>query len=165
MSEIEKNETEKKPDTLCVLCARSCVNQCCWCDEQKPVPGWVAEKNTRGYLVLDCPEYVKDTYETIKPQKLDDRGVMFLLEAFSKQLREDYVTGRGGPFDSYNANRKRETRKSPGEIRGLNRKEIEKWLQGPVAGKMLQFSNTDEVIDGLRKMARTYETELRQWMR
>jgi hypothetical protein len=30
---------------------------------------------------------------------------------------------------------------------------------------MLQFSNTDEVIDGLRKMARTYETELRQWMR
>ena len=165
MSEVEKKEVEKKPDTLCILCAHSCVNRCCWAEEFKPVPGWVAVKNARGYLVLECPEYVKDTYETIKPQTFHDESVKLLLEEAMRRMREDYVTGRGGPYDDYNQNRKREERKSAGEIRGMNRKAIEAWLHGPVAGKLLQFSDTDALIDGLRKMARQYETDLKNWMR
>jgi hypothetical protein len=47
----------------------------------------------------------------------------------------------------------------------MNRKAIEAWLHGPVAGKLLQFSDTDALIDGLRKMARQYETDLKNWMR
>ena len=150
-------------ETLCILCAHSCVNQCCWADEQKPVPGWVAESTRLGYIVIQCPEYVKDTYETIKPMKLHDRGTMYLLEAIVKQMREDYVTGHG-PYDDYNKNRKHEQRKSSGEIRGLNRKAIEKWLYGPTAGKLLQLSDTEAVIMGLRAMARKYETELKTLM-
>jgi hypothetical protein len=47
----------------------------------------------------------------------------------------------------------------------LNRQLIEKWLRGPIAGKLLQLSDTDDVIDRLRKMARQYETDLMTLMR
>ena len=151
-------------ETKCILCAHSCANPCCWADEQKPVPGWVAEKTRLGYRVIECPEYVKDTYETIKPVKIHDRGADNLIQAIAKQMREDYVHGKG-PYDDYNKNRKREARKTPGEIRGMNRQAIEKWLMGPVAAKLLEFSDTEAVIDGLRKMARQYETDLRTLMR
>ena len=164
MSEVEKKEAEKKPDTLCILCAHSCANQCCWADELKPVPGWVAEKSKHGYLVLECPEYVKDTYETIKPQKIHDAGMYIFLEEFGRAMREDYVYGRG-PYDDYNKDKKKQDRKPKHELRALNRQLIEKWLRGPIAGKLLQLSDTDDVIDRLRKMARQYETDLMNLMR
>ena len=151
-------------ETKCILCAHSCANPCCWADEQKPVPGWVAEKTRLGYRVIECPEYVKDTYETIKPVKIHDRGADNLIQAIARQMREDYVHGKG-PYDDYNKNRSKENRKPQGMIRGMNRKAIEEWLQGPIAGKLFQFSDTDFVIDGLRKMAKQYETELRTLMR
>ena len=152
-------------DQLCVWCARSNINGCSWAEDLTPVEGWTAEPSKQGWHVIECPLFVKETAETILPAKLDDRGVMALLEEAAKQMREDYVQGRGGPYDDFNKNRKREERKSPAEIRGANRQAIEKWLNGPVAGKLLQLSNTDEVIRMLRKMARKYETELMSWMR
>lgn len=151
-------------DTKCIWCALSCVNQCSWANEQEPVEGWVAEKNPRGYSVIECPLFIKDTIETIKPTKLHDRGTMNLLEALVTQMSQDYVTGHG-PYDDYNNARKRELRKSKAEIRGMNRKAIEKWLYGPIAGKLLQLSDTDEVVRGLRKMSRQYETEMMNLMR
>ena len=156
---------EKKPDTLCILCAHSCTNMCSWEDDYEPVPGWTAEKTRQGYLVLQCPLYVKDTYETIKPQKIDSCGMDNILMAIGRQLREDYVSGRGGPYDNYNLNRKREERKSGAEIRRMNRKAIEEWMRGPIGGKLLQLSDTEEVIRMLQKLAKRYETDLMSLMR
>ena len=88
---------------------------------------------------------------------------IFLAE-FGRAMREDYVYGRG-PYDDYNKDKKKQDRKPKHELRALNRQLIEKWLRGPIAGKLLQLSDTDDVIDRLRKMARQYETDLMILMR
>lgn len=61
-------------DQLCWHCQRACGG-CAWSRSLKPVKGWKAEetfipeprgkekKMTRGYLVLECPEFVRDEWE------------------------------------------------------------------------------------------------------
>lgn len=146
-------------ETLCVWCQRSCANCCSWSDHLEPVKGWVAEENSHGYRVKECPEFVKETKESIIPAELDNDGCMRLMEAVAQQMREDYVRGMGF-YD-----RDRDRGMSRAEIRGKNRQLIEKWLLKGKGRTLLQLSNPEEVIRMLRKMARKYETELMQWMR
>lgn len=146
-------------ETLCIWCQRSCTNCCSWSDHLEPVKGWVAEENNHGYLVLECPEFVKETKESILPAKLDGDGCMLLMEALAKQMREDYVHGNG----FYESDKCKGLTRS--EIREKNRQLIEKWLLKGKGRQMLQLSNPEEVIRILRSMARKYETELMQWMR
>lgn len=146
-------------ETLCIWCQRSCTNCCSWSDHLEPVNGWVAEETNHGYLVLECPEFVKETKESILPAKLDDDGCMLLMEAVARQMRDDYIHGKGF-YDT-----ERNHGLSRAEIRGKNRQLIEKWLTTGKGRKMLQLSNPEEVIQILRKLARKYETELMQWMR
>lgn len=146
-------------ETLCIWCQRACTNCCSWSDHLEPVKGWVAEENKHGYLVRECPEFVKETKESILPAKLDDDGCMLLMEALAKQMREDYVHGNG----FYESDKCKGLTRS--EIRGKNRQLIEKWLLHGKGRKLLQLSNPEEVIRILRSMARKYETELMQWMR
>ena len=82
-------------ETLCYLCQNSNRNGCSWARSLEPVKGWDAEKNNQGYLVLWCPEFKKETPETILPKDLDRDGMMNLLEAMARQMREDYVNGTG----------------------------------------------------------------------
>ena len=146
-------------ETLCIWCQRACANCCSWSDHLEPVKGWLAEENKHGYLVRECPEFVKETKESILPAKLDDDGCMLLMEALAKQMREDYVHGNG----FYESDKCKGLTRS--EIRGKNRQLIEKWLLKGKGLQMLQMSNPEEVIRILRSMARKYETELMQLMR
>ena len=82
-------------DTLCILCQHSCRGGCSWSEDLKPVNGWIAEANRQGYRVISCPLYIKETAETILPSDIDTDGMLLLLEAAAKQMREDYITGHG----------------------------------------------------------------------
>ena len=147
-------------ETLCIMCANSCIGACSWSAELKPVDGWVAEENPRGYLVRECPEFVKETAETILPADIDNDGMMRLLEAVTRQMREDYIQGYG-PYDN---DREKQKGKTRGEIRACNRKLIEKWLISGKGRSLLQLSNPEEVVKTLRVMARQHDTELAKWL-
>lgn len=144
-------------DTLCIMCQKSCTNGCTWARSLDPVEGWTAVLNSRGYCVIQCPEFVKETAESILPADIDRDGMMRLLEAVALQMRQDYVSGLG-VYDHHMKGM------SPGEIRAANRKNIEKWLKDKGA-KMLGLTNPEEVIMMLRKMARRHDTEMMQFMR
>jgi hypothetical protein len=148
-------------ETICIMCAKSCTSACSWSAELKPVEGWEAEENPRGFLVRKCPEFVKETAETILPSDIDKDGMMRLLEAVAKQMREDYIHGDG----PYNNDREKQKGKSRAEIRDCNRKLIEKWLISGKGRSLLQLSNPEEVIKVLRVMARRHDTELAKWSR
>ena len=85
---------------------------------------------------------------------------MRLLEAVTRQMREDYIHGYG-PYDN---DREKQKGKTRGEIRACNRKLIEKWLISGKGRSLLQLSNPEEVVKTLRVMARQHDTELAKWL-
>ena len=147
----------EKRETLCITCAKVCRGACSWSRDLEPVDEWVAEENSRGYQVISCPDYENDEDGHGRLKEIDRDGMMRLLEAAARQMREDYVTGYG----PYNA---RENYRGAGamnraEIRAANRRAIEKWLRGNGA-KMLGLTNPEEVIQMLRPLARRHDEEL-----
>jgi len=48
-----------KKETLCWDCQRA-VCGCSWAKKLKPVEGWVAEENERGFRVVECPLFIED---------------------------------------------------------------------------------------------------------
>lgn len=61
-------------DTICWDCAKACRGGCSWADPelQKPVENWTATKNTNGYIVHDCPEFIRETYGCGRYRTADD---------------------------------------------------------------------------------------------
>ena len=49
--------------SLCWDCANSTNNGCAWAERFEPVDGWEAEANKNGFRVLNCPEFIRDSYE------------------------------------------------------------------------------------------------------
>ena len=47
--------------TLCWTCSKFNF-RCSWSQDFTPVAGWKAEENKNGYLVQECPEYDRDSY-------------------------------------------------------------------------------------------------------
>ena len=151
--------TEPK-ETLCVFCARACNKGCNWSANLEPVDGWTVEENTQGVRVIACPWFVKETEETRKNMRIDTQGMMHLMEAMAKQMREDYIHGIG-PYD-HRENRKKVHPMTRAEVRNENRKIIERWLVKGRGAKMLNLTeeSTKTVIRQLRVMARRYEEDL-----
>lgn len=145
-------------ETLCVFCQNSCRRGCSWDDRLEPVPGWTAEENANGFRVIRCPEFRKETPETILPKDFDRDGMITLLEAVAKQMKEDYITGKG-PRDRMSERRKHH-HTTFAEIRQANRKEIERWLLRGQGRYLLPISDPEEVIRVLRITARKYEEKL-----
>lgn len=146
-------------ETLCYLCQNSNRNGCSWARSLEPVKGWDAEENNQGYLVLWCPEFKKETPETILPDDLDRDGMMNLLEAMARQMREDYVKGTG-KYTTNDLHKHSLKQEDFAKLRRMNREAIEKWIKHGPGRMLLQLSNPDEVITMLRKLARRYEQEL-----
>lgn len=121
---------------LCEHCAKACGG-CSWSDALEPVEGWNAEPVTipssklDSYVIRTCPEFVWGNRDDKRHKKFDYNGCMLLMEAMLKQMREDYQYGNT-------------------ETRNL----IEKFLRSDVGKKMLQLSDPDGVIKGLRAIAR-----------
>ena len=107
--------------------------------------------------------YIKETAETILPSDIDTDGMLLLLEAAAKQMREDYITGHG----KYEADKKNVKKRMSvleawverAPIRKKNRDAIEKWLTEGQGGLLLQISDPKPIIQELRKLANQYERE------
>jgi len=131
--------------TKCVTCTKACNGKCSWSDRLEPVNHWSAIETEHGYFVFDCPEYEKETKENrLKAEDIDTDAMILLFERFMKELRYDYIHGLG-----------RYAR------RAENRMDIEKFLRSKKAHQMFCFSDVEEVIQGLRKLARTFECSRR----
>ena len=129
--------------TLCFSCAKACNSGCTWSAVAQPVAGWTAYPTHQGYMVTECPEFVEDDEHRNRPATFDHDGVMKMLEVMVRQMREDYVWGRG-----------------PYKKRADNRQAIERFLMCDRGRKMLQLSEPEEVIRQLRFLARRHDTEM-----
>lgn len=49
--------------TLCWDCKNSTTYGCDWAREFIPVDGWEATETKNGYLITNCPEFVRDSWE------------------------------------------------------------------------------------------------------
>ena len=49
--------------TLCWDCKNSTTYGCDWAREFIPVKGWEATETKNGYLITNCPEFVRDSWE------------------------------------------------------------------------------------------------------
>ena len=133
----------EEKDTLCVSCAKACNGGCSWSASLRPVSGWTAQQTNRGWMVTECPSFVRDNKHRSRPDSFDYNGVMKMLEAMLRQMRDDYIWGRG-QF----------------KTRTENRQIIEKFLMSDGGRKMLQLSDPEEVIKQLRTLARRHDSEL-----
>ena len=61
-------------ESICWDCKKALTGGCCWTDTdiQKPVPGWTAQETPAGYLVHDCPRFVRETYGYGRYRTADD---------------------------------------------------------------------------------------------
>jgi len=130
-------------DTLCIYCRKACNSGCTWSAIAQPVYGWIAVPTTIGWMVTECPEFVEDDNHRGRPKSFDYDGVMKMLEAMVKQMREDYIWGRG-QFKK----------------RADNRLIIERFLTSDYGRKLLQLTDPEEVIRQLRALAKRHDTEM-----
>lgn len=145
-------------ETLCVFCQNSCRRGCSWDDRLEPVRGWTAEETPNGCRVIRCPEFRKETAETILPKEINDDGMTLLLEAMARRMKEDFIRGKG-PHDRMSERRKHH-HTSDIEIRQANRKEIARWLLRGKGRYLMPLSDPEEVIRQLRKLADKFEERL-----
>lgn len=63
-----------RTDTICWDCKKAMYGGCSWTDPeiQKPVEGWTATKNSKGYLVRECPLFDRGTYACGMYRTADD---------------------------------------------------------------------------------------------
>ena len=119
--------------TLCWGCEKSATEGCAWAKNFDPVEGWEAEESKNGYLVINCPEFVK---EERRRRDLDTDGCMDLVEKVLETCREDYIMG--------------------GE---KTEEKIERFLKGRGASRVHRISNPEAVIRKLKKDKEKYWEE------
>ena len=63
-----------RTDTICWDCKNAMTGGCCWADpqQQSPVDGWTATQNNMGYIVHDCPQFIRATYGAGRYRTADD---------------------------------------------------------------------------------------------
>ena len=63
-----------RTDTICWDCKKAMYGGCSWTDPetQEPVEGWTATKNSKGYLVRECPLFDRGTYACGMYRTADD---------------------------------------------------------------------------------------------
>ena len=130
-------------DTLCISCSNACNGRCSWSEKLMPVYGWKTKEAGKGINVVSCPQYAKDDKHRGRPDSFDKDGVLLLLEAAVRLIREDYEIGRG-PFGT----------------RAENRELIERFLRSERGKKLIQLSDVDEVIEQLRVLARRHDQRM-----
>ena len=69
MENVANKQLGRYTISLCWDC-KNAVSGCCWAKENKPVDGWKAKfikaQNSKPYdtyLVINCPEFVRDAYD------------------------------------------------------------------------------------------------------
>ena len=130
------NPHAPKEDTLCLTCEKACKGGCNWADRLEPVHGWKVqqEEGMMSLTVIECPEFVKDSWRRNRARDFTNEGCVRLMEAVAKRMREDYITG-SGDFRTH----------------VMNRKKIEEFIRSDAGQLMLMINNPEEVISELRK--------------
>lgn len=156
----------KAPEILCWDC-RKAVGGCSWSDKGEPVSGWEAAPSVHadgkiyGYNITACPEFEHDGPED-RTQLSNKEGVMQMMEALVRQMRDDYIRGYG-PITEKTLpipDGKALSLEDYAKIRRANRKYIEDFLKCPKGRTMLQLTDPDAVIEQLRYLAKRHDAEL-----
>lgn len=138
---MESSETKPKPErmhnnynqsveSLCSFCGNACNMGCSWSESFIPVKGWTAGENKNGYFVIECPEFCSDKWMHENPDDLDTEGCVRLMEAFLREMREDY-------------------REQP-----RSRRSIENFLRNPHYRNLFWFCDPEDIIIQFRKEMR-----------
>ena len=142
----------KPEETLCFSCSRATKSECAWSERGEPVNGWKAKPTHAGYRVIECPLYDCDTYyrtdgtaklDRSKHKHIDDDGMVALLAASLKRLREDYILGIG-PVEYGRG-------KTRAETRAANRRYIENTIRRPFFTGLYHIENPEDLIKFLRR--------------
>jgi hypothetical protein len=147
-------------EQLCTYCGRACGG-CTWSDGLEPVSGWEAEESKIGWHVTACPKYRSDS----RIRVLDTSGVILLVEAIGRQLKEDYVRGRF-PYEMRRTAPNRPMSLDDVEIyraeesRERARRQIERWLTRGEGKTIFQVSDPASVIRELRKAAAEHDRKM-----
>ena len=125
-------------ETICIYCVNACNGGCSWSESLTPVEGWTVIENRTGPRVIACPKFEK---ETARPKTFSREGMIRLAEAVALGINEDYVCGTKAM-----------------------RKTIEKDLRSGGCRKLLQLTDTENVITQLRRLAEKHDEEMdRKW--
>ena len=128
--DAQRNRFTGGPETLCSFCGNACRNGCSWAEDFTPVEGWDAVQNKNGWFVRDCPEFCSDAWMRENPDDLDTEGCVRLMEAFLREMREDY-------------------REQP-----RSRRSIENFLRNPHYRNLFWFCDPEDIIGQFRKEMR-----------
>lgn len=74
--------------SLCAEC-NNAIGGCSWSESFEPVKGWKAKRVDDTYSIIECPLYVPDNGEPIKPH--DDDAVRGLINAVVEMAVRDYI--------------------------------------------------------------------------
>lgn len=85
MKSVHIPDLRKQPDTLCWDCGKALNHGCPWvdCESQAPVEGWRAKKTRNGYLVIECPEFYRESWCRGRYRSAED--YIYALEQAVKQ--------------------------------------------------------------------------------
>lgn len=142
----------KPEETLCFSCSHATKSNCAWSAIGEPVNDWKAEPTPRGYRVIECPRYDCDVYycsdgtqklDRNKHRDIDNDGMIALLAASLKLLKEDYINGFG-PVEYGRG-------KTRAETRAANRRYIEAQIRRPFFTGLYHIDNPEDLIKFLRK--------------
>lgn len=129
-----------KDNTICWDCAKACNSGCSWSDgSYTPVEGWEArpDVNSNGiesFLVVSCPEFVRETPGDRDWRDLDSDGCVALVERLMEITADDYEKCRTEEL-----------------IR------IEKFIRGKGASRLHMINNPEQVIKALREKRKAYQ--------
>ena len=80
----------------CWECAKACNGGCSWSADFTPVEGWTAEETVdcsgaTSYMILECPEFVKEDRENRERPELNTDGCLALIQRCLEVTRDDYL--------------------------------------------------------------------------
>ena len=142
----------KPEETLCFSCSHATKSNCAWSAIGEPVNDWKAEPTPRGYRVIECPRYDCDVYyradgtarlDRSKHRDIDNDGMVAMLAASLKVLKDDYINGIG-PVEYGRG-------KTRAETRAANRRWIEANIRRPFFTGLYHIDNPDDLIKFLRR--------------
>ena len=138
------NQYHKREDTICWGCANAYGDGCKWFSEDKPVPGWVANRSDykatgtsivmRCYAVYQCPGFQQGSHRRHwEAHRLDEEGCIELITAMLTAMRQDYL-------------------EDPNQRPGIAR-----FMLSPRFGALACGVNGEAALEQLKKEAKAYD--------
>ena len=105
MNNVSIADAEKAGrDTLCWDCKKAMKAGCSWTDPEicEPVQGWEAKRTPNGYVVANCPEFVRDTYCRGRYRNADDYILALEIAVMQRNRQIAKIKAMPGNFRKKN---------------------------------------------------------------